>query len=101
MNILDLPDEVLVNIFDKYVNRIQLEALHSTCKRFRLLIDHYDHLWLKYLFELPAIDYSYPFGFSQFNQHPNGVLNSHRIRTASKYASNQNKKKVFYSFSSK
>ncbi len=101
MNILDLPDEILVNIFDKYVNRSQLEALHSTCHRFRLLIDHYEHVWLKYIFEFPVIDFNYPFGFSQFNHNPKSISNFNRIQLASKYASNNHKKKVFYSFSSK
>lgn len=61
MNILDLPDEVLVNLFDKYLCRDQLVAIHLTCQRFRIIIDHYD-LWCKYLLKVPAIDYNYPFG---------------------------------------
>ena len=62
MSILNLPDEILVNIFDKYLNLDQLEALHSTCIRFSKILDQYDQIYRKFLFKSPIIDYNYPIG---------------------------------------
>lgn len=65
MNIVHLPDDILVNIFTNYLDLADLERAYSTCNRFKLIIDEYD-LWQKYLYKTPLIDYSYPFGFSDF-----------------------------------
>lgn len=61
MNIINLPDDVLINLFDKYFCQSDLRALHDTCSRFKIVIDRYN-LWLKYLYKVPLIDFNYPFG---------------------------------------
>ncbi len=61
MNILELPDEILCLIFDKYLDLKHLFILSSTCNRFYFIIDSYN-LWLKYLFKSPCIDFNYPYG---------------------------------------
>ena len=61
MNFLELPDDIFVNLFDKYLDQSAIEALYNTCLHFRQIIDNYN-LWLKYLNKIALIDYSYPHG---------------------------------------
>ena len=64
MNFQHLPDDILLNIFQKYLNLNQLLCLSYTCQRFNSIINCYN-LWDKYLKTLPIVDFSYPNGYSQ------------------------------------
>lgn len=61
MNIVDLPDDVLVLLFKNYVNCVDLIAISNTCIRFRQIIDSFN-VWSKYLKKYPLLDFSYPNG---------------------------------------
>lgn len=61
MNIRDLPDDVLVHLFQSYFNFVDLISLSETCERFAKIIDDY-HIWLKYVKKLPLLDLNYPYG---------------------------------------
>jgi hypothetical protein len=61
MNILDLPDDILIQIFKKYLNFSDLFSLSSCCTRFLNLLNKYN-IWVTYLNKLPLLDYNYPYG---------------------------------------
>ena len=61
MNILELPDDILVHLLSNYLSLNQLMRMSSVCQRFAWIIEHYN-LWLKYLFKHALIDCNYPFG---------------------------------------
>jgi hypothetical protein len=66
-NILDLPDDVLINLFSNYLNKDDLFRVTSACKRFLDIITVYD-VCSRMCSALPLIDYNYPHGFNEFNK---------------------------------
>ena len=61
MNIIDLPDDILIYLFDKYLNLNDLLAVYQTCNRFKNIIDYYN-VSAKYSRSLPLLDFTYPNG---------------------------------------
>ena len=60
-NILDLPDDVLIQIFKSYLSPLDLINVSNTCKKFKDLIEDFS-LWSKFINRLPLLDYNYPYG---------------------------------------
>lgn len=60
-HILDLPDEILILLFGRYLNIADLTRTLASCKRFYFLIEKYK-LFNKFLQKYPLLDYNYPYG---------------------------------------
>ncbi len=65
MNLKDLPDDLIVNIIDKYLNLNDILSLSKTSLRFYHLINDYN-LSNKYLKFLPFVDFNYPNGYRDY-----------------------------------
>lgn len=79
-NILDLPDEILINLLKKYIDLNSLKKLYLSCKRLYVLIDSYN-IWNKYLKFYPIIDFNYPNGHEKHfiqSSFSNKIRNSRR-----------------------
>ncbi len=87
MNLLDLPDDILVNLIDKYLNLTDVLNLTYTCIRFQKIINTYN-LWSKYTKSLPIIDSN-----NNLNQDTR-----HKIELYLKWRTNKFKRKLIYSF---
>ena len=61
MNIIDLPDDILLAIFNKYLTLIDLITVYQTCDRFMQIINQYN-VWLNLSSTCPLLDFSYPNG---------------------------------------
>ena len=59
--ILDLPDEILLLLFKRYLNITDLLQISNSCKKFKYLIEEFS-LWSKFLNMYPLIDFNYPYG---------------------------------------
>lgn len=68
MNLLDLPDDILVYLLKRYLNIDDLLRLSMTCKKLGQLIDTYN-LWAKFILVYPILDFSYPYGYEDYFYH--------------------------------
>ena len=89
MNLQDLPNEILVNLIDKYLNLSDVLNLTYTCMRFYQLVNNYD-LWSKYTKSLPIID-------SKNDLTMNRNIR-HKLESFLRWQTNKFKRKLFYSF---
>ena len=57
-SILDLPDEILLDIFARYITGRDLNRLVQVCRRFRTLLLHDQLSWKKALCRLTNVSFS-------------------------------------------
>ena len=68
MELIDLPEDVLVYLFKNFLNLNDLFVLSTICKRFYLILQNYK-IWQKFKILYPIIDFSYPYGYEDSSYH--------------------------------
>ena len=68
MELIDLPEDVLVYLFKNFLNLNDLFVLSTICKRFYLILQNYK-IWQKFKILYPIIDFSYPSGYEDSSYH--------------------------------
>jgi hypothetical protein len=66
MEFNNLPDDVLIHIFNNYLNLNDLFSIFKTCKRFYMICQNYK-IFSKFMSVYPIIDFSYPSGYDRYD----------------------------------
>jgi hypothetical protein len=58
LSILDLPDDILIELFGRYVSAKDLCRLEQVCRRFHAILQNYTSPWKKGLARLTNVSFS-------------------------------------------
>ncbi len=61
MNFINLPDDLLILLFDKYLKATDLISVSKVCRKFYHIVNNFE-LCDKFLTDYPVIDLNYPYG---------------------------------------